>query len=112
MLDKKETPLGLALFLYFIAFVLIAVIAYNMYFSLVFINYGLTGVVVKPEAGKSVFDMMLYGYESWFIPFFGNTKAVYVLSVALPILAIDLAAASICLNEHFNLKQLKEETDE
>lgn len=112
MPDKKETPLGVALFLYFVALVLIAVIAYNMYFSLVFINYEFTDVIQQPAENCSVFERLIYLYESLFIPMFGNTKACYVLSVALPVLAIDLIAASVNLSKHFRLKTDIEEINE
>lgn len=99
--DKKETSLGVAIFLYFIALVVICIIAYNLYFSLVFINYDMTDALLPPDEGASLPEVIWYKYASLYIPLAGNTQACNVIAVAIPVLAILLIAASCCLAKHF-----------
>lgn len=99
--DKKETPLGMAIFLYFIALVVICIIAYNLYFSLVFINYDLTDALQPPDEGASLPEVIWYKYASLYIPLAGNTQACNVIAVAVPVLVLLLTAASFYAAKHF-----------
>ncbi len=101
MPDKKESPLGIAIFLYFIALIVICIIAYNLYFSLVFINYDMTGALQPPADGASLPDVIWYNYASLYIPLAGNTQACNVIAVAVPVLAVLLIAASLFTAKHF-----------
>lgn len=108
--DKKETSLGMAIFIYFIALVVICIIAYNLYFSLVFINYDMTDALMPPDEGASLPEIIWYKYASLFIPLAGNTQACSVIAVAVPVLVLLLIAASFCLAKHFAPDRPAEDT--
>lgn len=101
MADKKENSLGLAIFLYFIALIVICIIAYNLYFSLVFINYDITGTIKTAADCKSLPEKLWFGYASIYLPLAGNTPACNVIAVAIPVLVVLVISASINLTKHF-----------
>lgn len=101
MADKKESSLGLAVFLYFIALIVICIIAYNLYFSLVFINYDITGAIKAAADCKSLPEKLWFGYASIYLPLAGNTPACNVIAVAIPVLVVLVISASINLTKHF-----------
>ncbi len=101
MADKKENSLGLAIFLYFIALIVICIIAYNLYFSLVFINYDITGTIKAAADCKSLPEKLWFGYASIYLPLAGNTPACNVIAVAIPVLVVLVISASINLTKHF-----------
>lgn len=101
MADKKESSLGLAIFLYFIALIVICIIAYNLYFSLVFINYDITGAIKAAADCKSLPEKLWFGYASIYLPLAGNTPACNVIAVAIPVLVVLVISASINLTKHF-----------
>lgn len=101
MADKKESSLGLAIFLYFIALIVICIIAYNLYFSLVFINYDITGAIKAAADCKSLPEKLWCGYASIYLPLAGNTPACNVIAVAIPVLVALVISASINLTKHF-----------
>lgn len=101
MADKKESSLGLAIFLYFIALIVICIIAYNLYFSLVFINYDITGAIKAAADCKSLPEKLWFGYASIYLPLAGNTPACNVIAVAIPVLVVLVISASISLTKHF-----------
>lgn len=112
MADKKESSLGLAIFLYFIALIVICVIAYNLYFSLVFINYDITGDIKTPADCKSLPETLWFGYASLYLPLAGNTPACNVVAVAIPVLVILVIAASINLTKHFVPDEIIDDIDD
>lgn len=111
MADKKETPLGIAIFLYVIALIVIGIIAYNLYYSLVFVNYGVTGTLQEPAADAAIPEKIWYAYASLFFPLAGNTPACNVIAVAVPVLIALLIAASRFLAKHFSPDKPSDETD-
>lgn len=112
MADKKESSLGLAIFLYFIVLIVICVIAYNLYFSLVFINYDITGDIKTPAGCKSLPETLWFGYASLYLPLAGNTPACNVVAVAIPVLVILVIAASINLTKHFVPDEIIDDIDD
>lgn len=112
MADKKESSLGLAIFLYFIALIVICVIAYNLYFSLVFINYDITGDIKTPADRKSLPETLWFGYASLYLPLAGNTPACNVVAVAIPVLVILVIAASINLTKYFVPDEIIDDIDD
>lgn len=111
MADKKESSLGLAIFLYFIALIVICIIAYNLYFSLVFINYDITGAIKAAADCESLPEKLWFGYASIYLPLAGNTPACNVIAVAIPVLVILIIAASVNLTKHFVPDEIIDDID-
>lgn len=104
MPEKKETSLGIAIFLYVIAVVLACILAYNVVYISVFNNYELTQNLTVPTAEDSIFYNIAYKYVSLFFNLFGNTGPCVVISVLFPLDVAVTLAAGANLSDHFESK--------
>ncbi len=104
MPEKKESSLGIAIFLYVLAVILACIIAYNVIYVSVFRNYGLTQNLAVPTENDSFFYTLAYKYVSLFFPLFGNTGPCAVLSILIPLTVAVTVSASLNLSDYFNEK--------